>query len=313
MPKTTRSTSVTPQVVTFGMIVPATLLIVDKMPELNSGSEFDSVTEYISDDAAIVALELSDWDVRAGLIGTTLGNDAAGRRTVRRLKERGVLGHIRMTSKFATPYELVISDAHGNRTYYWKKEPHVLATLGTADLSMIEGSKLLYVDWYDGLGVCRALDEARRLGVPTFVNVEHGHDEQWVLDELVSGTTVCQAVTSATQAGGDPEAVVASLHAAGARTVIVTLGSEGCLVSSNGERLRVHAPRVDVVDVCGAGATLSSGFILGHLRGWSLEESARFAVAAASLECTVVGPKAFPIGDVRRMAGGLRVERTHGD
>ena len=51
-----------------------------------------------------------------------------------------------------------------------------------------------------------------------------------------------------------------------------------------------------VGDGCGAGATFSAGFLYGVLQGWGLEEGARFAVAAASLSCTVVGPRAFPLG-----------------
>ena len=50
--------SPTVEVVSFGMIVPTTLIIVDEFPRINIGVQPDSVTEFISDDGAIVAANL---------------------------------------------------------------------------------------------------------------------------------------------------------------------------------------------------------------------------------------------------------------
>ena len=56
----------------------------------------------------------------------------------------------------------------------------------------------------------------------------------------------------------------------------------------------ITPPDVGVVDGYAAGATFSAGSACGLLRGWGLEESARFATAAASLKCGVVGSCALP-------------------
>ena len=73
------------------------------------------------------------------------------------------------------------------------------------------------------------------------------------------------------------------------------------------ESIRVHAPKLDVVDGNGAGATFSGGFMYGTLQGWDLERTARFAVAAASLKCTVVGLAAFPVNEIEALADQLTV------
>jgi len=306
---TTRHAKPSPpaEVVCFGMIVPATLVIVERMPEVNFAADLQQVTEYVSDDAAIVATVLRAWGVRSALAGTALGDDEAGRRTVRALREAGVLGSFPTTLDYPTPYELVISDAQGNRTYFWRKDDAVLATLDAADLSPVRDASMLYVDWYDGHRIERAMDEAARYHVPVFFNVEHAHDEPPIL-ELVSRAAICQAVTDATQQGDDADGVADLVLDAGARTAIVTLARGGCLVAEAGRRVRVRAHEISAVDACGAGATFSSGFILGRLRGWDLEESARFAVAAASLKCTVVGPRAFDLEEVHRLARSLTIE-----
>ena len=72
--------------------------------------------------------------------------------------------------------------------------------------------------------------------------------------------------------------------------------------------VRVRAPQLDVVDACAAGAVLSAGYLYGLLKGWSMDACLRFAVAASSLSCTDVGPKAFPIHEVRSLAASLSVE-----
>jgi len=72
--------------------------------------------------------------------------------------------------------------------------------------------------------------------------------------------------------------------------------------------IRVHAPRVKAVDGSGAGATFSSGFIYGRLNEWSLEETVRFAIAAASLKVTRSGLKMFPVQEIQGLARTLRVE-----
>ena len=102
--------------------------------------------------------------------------------------------------------------------------------------------------------------------------------------------------------------VARKLFKAGIKTAIITMASQGCLVVQGEEIVRVYAPKVKAVDGSGAGATFSSGFIYGYLKGWSLEESVRFAIAAASLKVTHSGLKMFPVKEIKALAGKLRVE-----
>jgi sugar/nucleoside kinase (ribokinase family) len=291
------------------MVVPAVVLAVDQFPEHNTGALIKQVSEFISDDAAIVACLLRGWDVQSAIIGTALGNDPRGRQVARTLQELGVLGRVRLSKSITTPYEVNVSDQTGARTYFWQRDPQVLDTLDTANLSLLKKARLLYVDWYDGRHILRAMDEAIRLGVSVFLNLEHGHQESEILARYARRATICQAVTDPAQRAGDPLAVARRLLYAGVETALITLGGEGCLAARRGEALRAHAPSVSVVDGCGAGAAFSAGFVYGHLRGWNLEDSVRFAIAAASLKCTTVGPQAFPIAEIKRLATAVRVDR----
>jgi ribokinase len=186
----------------------------------------------------------------------------------------------------------------------------VLATLDTADLSLLEGARLLYVDWYDGDHILRAMDEAIRLGMPVFLNFEHGHADPELLKRYAGRATVCQAVTDAAQQSELPPLEVAQkLLRTGVQTALITMASAGCLAMRGSEVVRVHAPSVHAVDGCGAGATFSAGFIYGHQMRWDLEKSARFATAAASLKVTRPGLQMFPIDEINSLATQLPVER----
>jgi sugar/nucleoside kinase (ribokinase family) len=297
-----------PDVVCFGMITPATVLVVDEFPERNAGVVWRERADFISDDAAIVAVLLRQWGMQTGLIGTALGDDSAGRDVVARLSALGVSGTFLLSDRVETPYEVNISDASGSRTYFWKRDPAILSTLDKADLSMIAGSKLVYADWYDGPHVIRALTEAVRHDVPVFFNFEHGHHDETLLKRYAPLVSVCQATTDATQSSGDGEAVASKLLRAGVETALVTMAEKGCLAADASGTYKVIAPKVSVVDGCAAGATFSAGYIYGRLTGWQTERILRFAVAAASLQCTRVGPVAFPLAEVEALASGLTVE-----
>lgn len=297
------------EVVGFGTVSSATLIVANRLPEANTGADWKEVTELIDDDAVLVVTILRGWGTRTGLVGTTLGNDISGRRIARRLEELGIAGKVRISSKVKTPYEVIISDRDGNRTYFWNRDPEVLKTLDTADLSMIREAKLLYVDWYDGDHILRPMKEAMRWGVPVFLNFEHGHSDQELLACYAPYVTICQAITDEAQLQDNTEEIADRLLEKGISTALITMAKNGCLAVTQEEVMRVYAPQMDVVDGCAAGSTFSAGYIYGHLQGWSLEAKVRFAVAAASLKCTVVGPRAFPQAQVQRLAGELKVQR----
>ena len=293
------------RVVCFGMITPARVLVVDEMPDWNTGAVWTDGAEFVSDDAAIVAGVLAGFGVEAELVGNALGDDDAGRKTVDMLRDMGVKGEFQLRRDIETPFEVNVSDHRGGRTYFWNRRPELLATLDDADLSSLEGASMLYVDWYDSPHIERAMRYARQLEVPVFLNIEHCHHDPAAFESLVPYATVCQAVTDASQRGGDGLQVARMLTDSGVRAAIVTLASGGAIGMEDGAVFHIEAPRVDVVDACGAGATFSAAFIESRLSGSKFERSLRIAVAAASLKCTVVGPRAFPLAEVNKLADSL--------
>ncbi len=299
-----------PEYVGFGMLTPVEIMVLDKLPKHNTGAIVTEVNSFVFDDAAIIACLLRQWDVPSAMIGTAVGDDLRGHALAQQLKDWGVQGKVRFTKEYRTPIEVNVSDRKGARTYFWHRTPQMLNTLDTADLSLIKGSKILYADWYDGDHVLRAMDEAKLHGVPVFINLEHGHKEPDVLKKYAQRATFCQAVTDAAQIGGKRALIgtARKLLQSGIQTAIITLAKGGCLVAQDDEIVRVFAPQVKAVDACGAGATFSAGFIYGYLQGWTLDRSARFATAAASLKVTRAGLTMSPVSEILELANRLKVE-----
>lgn len=283
--------------------------MVDRMPDWNTGAVSSASSEFVSDDAAIVAGLLTSWNVSTELVGTALGDDEAGNWTLRRLNEMGVGGSFELREGIETPFEVNISDSLGGRTYFWDRRPDVLATLDDADLSSLGGAKLLYVDWYDSPHIVRAMKAAKAAGVPVMLNLEHGHQDAEALSTLVPYATICQAVTDAAQIDTDAESVARFLVGQGIETALITMSSGGVFGIRGEEALHIGAPQLQVVDACGAGATFSAAYIASLIAASDFEQSLRFAVAAASLKCTTVGLKAFPKDEVRDLAASLEARR----
>ena len=293
------------RVVCFGMITPARVLVVDELPEWNTGAVWTEGAEFVSDDAAIVAGLLAGFGIEVELIGSVLGDDDAGRQAVKMLNRMGVRGNFELRRGVETPFEVNISDSKGGRTYYWNRRPELLATLEEADLSPLESASLLYVDWYDSPYIERAMRYARQLGVPVFLNIEHGHEDAAALKSLIPYATICQAVTDASQIGQDAAGAARLLTESGVATALITLASKGAVGVEDGTAIHVEAPVLDVADTCGAGATFSAAFISSRLNGNEFERCLKFAVAAASLKCSVIGPRAFSPAEVSRLANSL--------
>ncbi len=292
------------------MLTPVYIMALDRLPKHNTGAIVRQVSEFVYDDAAIIACVLRQWQVSTGMIGTAVGDDLLGHEVARKLNDWGVQGKVRFTHKYKTPLEVNVSDKTGARTYFWERSPEILRTLDTADLSMLKGAGLMYADWYDGDHIIRAMNAANRRKVPVYLNLEHGHKDPEKLEKYASRATICQAVTDAAQIGKKRAmlSVAKKLFKAGIKTALITMASQGCLAVQGEEIVRVYAPKVKAVDGSGAGATFSSGFIYGYLKGWNLEESVRFAIAAASLKVTHSGLKMFPVKEIKALANKLRVE-----
>lgn len=91
----------------------------------------------------------------------------------------------------------------------------------------------------------------------------------------------------------DPDEMCKYFLSAGAKNVILKMGERGSLIlSSNGERIRVPAFKVRLVDTTGCGDAWSAGFIAGLSLNMSISKAAQLGSACGSLVASGLGSDA---------------------
>ncbi len=90
-------------------------------------------------------------------------------------------------------------------------------------------------------------------------------------------------------------------------TSSVTLGREGAVISSPEGFVMAKAPEVESLDDVGAGDVFTASLGIALWRGYSLEDAARFSVAAAAASTKRRGPAPVPQEEVESLMPGVEV------
>ena len=85
------------------------------------------------------------------------------------------------------------------------------------------------------------------------------------------------------------EGIILAARKLPSRAVIVTLGSDGCMVLQSGEARKIPAHIVQTIDTVGAGDAFNGALAVAMAEGRSLFEAATWASAAAALSVTRPG------------------------
>lgn len=88
----------------------------------------------------------------------------------------------------------------------------------------------------------------------------------------------------------DPDRIAAALLDRGVKTVVVKVGADGAIGYTGTQRIVSPGFKVaHVVDAFGAGDSFAAGIISGHLKGWSLEDTLRYANAIGAMAVSAPG------------------------
>jgi sugar/nucleoside kinase (ribokinase family) len=90
----------------------------------------------------------------------------------------------------------------------------------------------------------------------------------------------------------DPEDAARYFHDLGVHTCLLTMGGEGCFVSTPDTNFRLPAHDIQVVDTTGCGDAFTGGLIAALHRGWDIERAARFGGTCGALVAGGLGSDA---------------------
>lgn len=108
-----------------------------------------------------------------------------------------------------------------------------------------------------------------------------------------------------------PEVLARELLRLGAKSAVVTLGSDGAVVAAGGEVLPVETPGVEAVDTVGAGDAFCGALAAMLAEGRDLADAARIGCVAGALATTTPGAiPSLPVRDAVERAQQERLERA---
>lgn len=247
--------------------------------------------------------------VAAAVIGR-IGGDFFGHFIRMALDDAGIDSHLMSTDPTAkTAATVAAIDPEGRRRcahtpgattnftahdFDWAAiEQNLTLCQGDAPVFLHFGSFFL-LPGFDGPSTAAVLQQARRLGLRTTLDVCWDPNGRWAAD-LLPCLPYCDFIfpneTEARQLTGRqaPVDMAQWFLDHGVKTAVVKLGPDGCLVKNAQDEIRIPGFVVNVVDATGAGDAFAGGFLAAQVWQWDLEQTARFACAVAAISVTGFG------------------------
>jgi sugar/nucleoside kinase (ribokinase family) len=242
---------------------------------------------------------LARLGVRVSVIAN-VGDDAIGQELVSRLGEPGVdVSHIERSADAHTAVSVGLGREGGERAFVTN-----LGHLERLDLELVlrhrhawQDAQCVLISGYfllPGLGFAgtRSLmaslrAEGKRILFDVGWDVE-GWPERSVREvmELLGDVDVFLPSLNEAQAltgESEPRPCLERLHAACPRFVIIKMGEDGSIASTEQGIFERAAFPVNAMDTTGAGDCFNSGIILGMLNGWDMAKTLLFANALAAI------------------------------
>jgi sugar/nucleoside kinase (ribokinase family) len=264
------------------------LLAVEDMPSRAGGC------------AANVAIDLAKQGVSVDVVGC-VGCDAAAGIIEAELREHNVgCDAIVALPHYPTSKTVILLVEGQDRRYIHTFGANAAFTVGHIRRDWVARLRVFYLGGLFLMPAFRTqellglLQFCREQGVVTVVDVVIPQQVEGMaellpllpfIDYFLPNTDEACALT------GEREPVdqVRAFLAAGARTVIVTCGVDGCIAATENECLRAGAFPMPVVDPSGPGDAFDAGLIAGLLRGWELPDVVTYASALGASAVRAVG------------------------
>lgn len=222
-----------------------------------------------------------------------VGDDDNGQRIRRELRARGVDVSRMVVRAAASRYAVIlVEEASGDRVVLSARDPRLDLAPEEIRRDLVPAARLVHVDATDVAAsiVIARLARAQGAVVTCDVDAVTGRTR-----ELLSHVTIpilADGVPQALTGVSEIQPALRAMRSVHDGTIVVTLGERGCAALQEGRFVEAPGVEVAAVDTTGAGDIFRAGFIYGHLGGWPLDRTLRFANAAAAASCTRPGAMA---------------------
>ena len=234
-------------------------------------------------------------------MATALGDDEFGRLLLSMWAREGVDAAAVKIDPAAPTGIYFVSHTEAGHDFSYRRAGSAASLFGPEDLprAAIRSAKVLHVSGISQAISTRAADavfdamaEARAAGVllsyDTNIRVKLWpvararaviHEAMTNIDIALPGLDDARLLVGVE----DPDAIADRYLSFGARIVALKLGSQGCLIATAEQRLRIPSHRVDPVDATGAGDTFDGAFLAEYLVTGDAFRAGLYANTAAAL------------------------------
>ncbi|HZT40692.1 MAG TPA: carbohydrate kinase family protein [Chthonomonadaceae bacterium] len=292
-----------PEVTCVGIVVADVVgKPIDELPERGKLALVERMELHSGGCAANTGIGLAKLGVETAIIGK-VGTDGFGDFLVCRFESFGIdAGGVARDPEAATSATMVLVHGDGERSFLHYLGANATLRLEDIDFERVRRSKILHIAGalvmpaLDGAPTAELLRRAKEAGITTAFDTVWDARGRWM--ELVAPSLpyvdylLPNYEEARMLAGGreEPSDIARFLLDAGAKVVGLKLGERGCYVrAADGTEITVPALPVTAVDALGAGDAYVAGFLAGVVRGWDLEQCARFANATGACCVTALG------------------------
>ena len=266
------------------------------------------VGPFASGAPAIFIDAIAKLGLSCGFIGS-VGDDDFGKLIVNKLKEDGVdTTYIQLLNDYTTGVAFVTYYSDGSRQFIY----HIpLAASGRISEAQLDRDYLSRTSYLHIMGSSLSINGSWRKFCYKAVEVVKDSGGKISFDpnlrpELLPIEKIreisqpilssCEIVLPSGEearilAGiDDTDRACKQLLSCGPKIVALKQGKKGSLIYTEKGKLEAASFPVNEVDPTGAGDCFDAGFIVGLIKGWPLEKTARFANAVGALAATRKGP-----------------------
>jgi sugar/nucleoside kinase (ribokinase family) len=268
------------------------IVVVPHYPEFNTKVRFLSHLVAPGGQAATAMVALARLGLRARYIGK-VGSDQMGKLQIESLRSEGVQADISIVEGAQTQTAFIIVDEpSGERTIIWNRDDELAIREEEVSLEAVTSGRILHLDGHDTAAAAAAARYARQAGIPVVIDIDNIYPGAGELLRLVDFIISSSSFPERFTGEGDLRSALKELHrVTGSPFVAATLGDRGALAYFRDRYIYSPAFEVECRDTTGAGDAFHGGFIYGLLRGFSVEETMRFANAVAALKCRNLGAR----------------------
>jgi sulfofructose kinase len=277
-------------VVGIGMSSVDHLAMIERHPRLDAKQELVAYDMQPGGQVPTALVALQRWGMRTAYIGA-FADDAGGLLARRALAAEGV----DLSAAVIRPHTrqqvsvILIDQVSGERSVLSERADGLVLAASEIPAETLAASRALLMDAVGLEAAVAAARRARAAGVLVVLDTDTpvpGIGELLALtDVLIVSVGFLERLTGR----ADLRAALRATAARGPWFVGVTLGPGGAMALVNGRLRFVPSYRVQAVDTTGAGDVFHAGTLYGVLHGWPVDDSLRFAAAAAALKCERVG------------------------